>query len=262
MKKIAIIGGTGVGTDEFFRDKKEITVITPYGDVKVIKALYNENTIYFVERHGKGHCLPPHKVNYAANIYALKLLNVDRIFATAAVGSIYKDIEPGTFVIIDQFLDFTKNRISTFFNGENGVVHIDMTEPYCIEARKTLIDCCKNLNIKHLVKGTYVCTEGPRFENKAEINMYKILGGQVVGMTNYPEVVLAREAGLCYAAAAMVTNYCTGISDEPLTQKEVADNMKLMSLNLRKLILSAIDNIPEIKSCSCRNAAAELGSLK
>jgi 5'-methylthioadenosine phosphorylase len=174
----------------------------------------------------------------------------------------HPDIPMGSFVVIDQFLDFTKCRPGTFFEGENGLVHIDMTEPYCPEIRKSLIEGCERLNIKHFNSGVYVCTEGPRFENKAEINMFRILGGDVVGMTNFPEVVLAREVNLCYAAVGMVTNYCTGISDSPLTHKEVIDNMNLMSRNIRELLLLCIGNIPEIRKCECKNATKELGSLK
>lgn len=262
MSTIAIIGGTGVYSPDLFSSSEDITVETSYGNVNLIKTQYNENTVYFLERHGKGHGVPPHKVNYLGNIAALKKLNVDNIFATAAVGSISTNMPPGTFVIIDQFLDFTTGRPCTFFDGSNGVVHIDMTEPYCHELRNLLINCCKEHNIKYSDKGTYVCTQGPRFENKAEINMFKILGGDVVGMTNYPEVVLAREANLCYAVVAMVTNYAAGISTSQLTHREVSENMMLMSKNLSKVLLSAMDKVNENKSCSCRYATNELGSLK
>jgi 5'-methylthioadenosine phosphorylase len=171
-------------------------------------------------------------------------------------------IKPGDFVIIDQFLDFTKNRPSTFFNYTEGVVHIDMTEPYCMEIRNSFINSCTKHGIECFNNGTYVCTEGPRFENKAEINMFKLLGGDVVGMTNYPEVILAREANLCYATVAMVTNYATGISMHPLTHKEVMDNMQLMSDNIKNLFLSSIKDISLNKNCNCKYSTQELGNLK
>lgn len=262
MKKIAIIGGTGIYSPGIFNEHKHIEVKTPYGEVPLIQTSYKENTVYFLERHGAGHSKAPHSVNYLANIYSLKMLEVDRVFATAAVGSMHLEIAPGSFVIIDQFLEFTKNRPTTFYNGDSGVVHIDMTEPYCPEIRETLIKSCKKLNIKCFETGTYVCTEGPRFENKAEIQMFKMLGGHVVGMTNFPEAVLAREANLCYAAVAMVTNYCTGISKTPLTHKEVLDNMALMSDNIKKLFLCSVENIPVERNCNCRYATKEIGSLK
>lgn len=262
MKKVAIIGGTGVYSPDIFDSCMNINVNTPYGDVSLVQTAYKDDIIYFLERHGKGHKNAPHTINYQANIYALKALNVDRIFSTAAVGSMNEDMNPGSFVIIDQFLDFTKSRKNTFFDGNEGVVHVDMTEPYCPEIRQTFIECCKKLNIKYFNGGTYVCTEGPRFENKAEINMFKMLGGDVVGMTNCPEVVLAREANLCYATVAMVTNYATGISKTPLTHKEVMDNMTAMSRNIRDLFLMAIDNTKAERNCLCKNATNELGSLK
>ncbi|SEF90443.1 5'-methylthioadenosine phosphorylase [Caloramator fervidus] len=262
MKRIAIIGGTGVYSPDIFKNSKEIEVSTPYGNVTLLESQHSEAIVYFLERHGKNHKLPPHKVNYLANIYALKLLNVERVLATAAVGSLSEKLSPGTFIILDQFIDFTKNRPSTFFDGSNGVVHIDMTEPYCPELRNILIQSCKSLKINFNEKGTYVCTEGPRFETPAEIKMFKILGADVVGMTNFPEVVLAREANLCYATVAMVTNYAAGISKSILTHKEVMDNMASMTENIKKLFLTAIEGIPYARNCNCKNATLELGSLK
>lgn len=262
MSTFAIIGGTGVYSPDIFSSVKDIVIETNYGNVNLIKTNYKENTVYFLERHGKGHSVPPHKVNYLGNIAALKKIGVENIFATAAVGSLSVDMPPGTFVIIDQFLDFTTGRTSTYFDGSGGVVHIDMTEPYCPELRNTLINCCIDYSINYSEKGTYVCTQGPRFENKAEINMFRILGGDVVGMTNYPEVVLAREANICYAAIAMVTNFAAGISNTSLTHREVSENMMLMSKNLSKILLSAIEKVSEEKSCNCKYATNELGSLK
>lgn len=262
MKTIGIIGGTGVYSPDIFSGSENINVRTPFGDVDLVKTSYMNNTIYFLERHGKGHRTAPHNINYKANISALKIVDVDIILATAAVGSLNIEMAPGSFVIIDQFLDFTKNRPSTFWDGDKGVVHIDMTNPYCPEIRDTLIDICKKIGVRTFENGTYVCTEGPRFENKAEINMYKILGGHVVGMTNCPEVVLAREANLCYATVAMVTNYATGISSTPLTHKEVIDNMNSMSNNIKRLFFNAIEEISTIRNCECKNATKELGSIK
>lgn len=262
MKTIGIIGGTGVYSPDLFTETENIVVETMYGDVNLIKTSYQNNTVYFLERHGKGHSVPPHKINYLANILALKNIGVDIVFATAAVGSLNADMAPGSFVIVDQFLDFTKNRPSTLWNGDGGVLHIDMTNPYCPEIRNTFIEICKRRKIRHSAQGTYVCTEGPRFENKAEINMYKILGGDVVGMTNYPEVVLAREANLCYAAVAMVTNYATGISKTPLTHKEVMDNMSLMSDNIKNVFLDSINEISSSRNCDCKKATKEQGNIK
>lgn len=262
MKTIGIIGGTGIYSPDLFNEGENVIVKTPYGDVSLIKAKYLDVTIYFLERHGKNHKVAPHKINYLANIHALKMVNAEIVFATAAVGSLSSDIKPGNFVIIDQFLDFTKDRPYTFWDGSDGVVHIDMTNPYCPEIRKTFIRICRDIRQAVFEAGTYVCTQGPRFENKAEINMFKQLGGDVVGMTNCPEVVLAREANLCYATVAMVTNYGTGISTFPLTHKEVMDNMNLMAENIKKLFLLAIKEISLDRKCDCKNATIELGNLK
>ncbi|KRQ88115.1 S-methyl-5'-thioinosine phosphorylase [Caloramator mitchellensis] len=262
MKKIAIIGGTGVYSPDIFENLNEIQVNTPYGNVNIIESTYKESIVYFLERHGKGHKLPPHKINYRANIWALKMLNVDRVLSTAAVGSLDKIYPPGAFVIIDQFIDFTKQRPLTFFEGDSGVVHVDMTNPYCIDTREHILKVCQDLNIIHFDKGTYVCTEGPRFETPAEIKMYKMLGADVVGMTNVPEVILAREANLCYATVAMVTNYAAGISESALTHKEVTDNMVNMADNIKRLFLRVIETIPIEKKCNCKYSTQELGNLK
>lgn len=262
MKVLGIIGGTGVYSPDIFSDVQSINVKTEYGYVDLVKSRYMESEVYFLERHGKGHKTAPHNINYLANIKALSMVGVKTILATCAVGSMSLDINPGSFVVIDQFLDFTKGRPATFFNGDNGVVHIDMTDPYCHELREVLIKNCSKIGIKHFEKGTYVCTEGPRFENKAEINMYKILGGDIVGMTNYPEVVLAREANICYAAVGLVTNFATGISSTIQTHKEVMDNMLMMSQNIKELFLNSIKDITEDRKCGCQHATRELGSIK
>jgi 5'-methylthioadenosine phosphorylase len=262
MSNIGIIGGTGVYSPDLFTAAENVMVNTVYGAVELIKTSFMGNNVFFLERHGKGHGKAPHSINYLANISALKALNIEFVFATAAVGSLDKEISPGSFVIIDQFLDFTKNRASTFFQENEAVVHIDMTEPYCPQLRKQLIEQSRRLNIKTFDSGTYVCTQGPRFENKAEINMYKMLGAQVVGMTNCPEVFLAREANLCYATVAMVTNYSTGISETPLTHKEVMDNMQLMSQSIKSLLLKVIETLNTERTCECKNSTIEQGNLK
>lgn len=260
--KIAIIGGTGVYDSSFMENPCEITVKTPYGEINMLKGIRTNNEIYFLERHTKGHKLIPSKVNYKGNIYALKTLQIDFIIGTAAVGGI-NNCKLGDFVILDQFIDFTKNRDYTFFNEENsGLVHVDMTEPYCKTIRNSLINSLETLNIPYVKSGVYVCTEGPRFETPAEISMYKQLGADVVGMTNVPEVILARESALCYATIALVTNYAAGISKTPLTQKEVNDNMLEMSKNLKKTIIYFIDHMENKRQCSCNTALAELNNLK
>lgn len=260
--KIAVIGGTGVNKSSFMENPEVIKVKTPYGEIEVTKGMRKGKELFFLQRHSKGHTLIPSKVNYKGNIYALKMLNADYIIATAAVGAI-NNCHTGDFVLIDQFIDFTKNRSCTYFDeGNKGVVHVDMSEPYCPTVREMLKKSFEKLKIDYVPKGTYVCTEGPRFETPAEIQMYKMLGGDVVGMTNVPEVILARESALCYATIALVTNYAAGISKKVLTHKEVNKVMADMGEKLNAVLADFIDNANLNKICSCKDALKELNSLK
>ncbi|MDD4753895.1 MAG: S-methyl-5'-thioadenosine phosphorylase [Desulfitobacteriaceae bacterium] len=252
--QIGIIGGTGVYNPQLLSDVKEKVVTNLYGEVKLALGTYRGIEVVFMTRHGAGHSVPPHLVNYRANIWALKELGVERILATAAVGSLNEVMEPGHFVLVDQFLDFTKNRQNTFYDGgEMGVVHTDMTNPYCPHLREVLAESAQDLNITVHKTGTYVCAEGPRFETPAEIKMYRMLGGDLVGMTSVPEVTLAREAGICYATVAMVTNFAAGISPRELTHQEVVETMKANGENLNKLLMKTVETIPEERRCRCQN---------
>ncbi|MBP1744263.1 MAG: 6-oxopurine nucleoside phosphorylase [Firmicutes bacterium] len=259
--KFAIIGGTGVTDSSFFENQQSMNVDTPFGSVEVMKADRGDNEVFFLERHTKGHKLTPSQVNYKGNIYALKKLGIDFVVATTAVGGV-QNCRVGDFVILDQFIDFTKNRELTYFGEKgSGVVHMDMTEPYCSTLRRALAESMERCGARYVDKGTYVCTEGPRFETPAEINMFKILGGDVVGMTNVPEVVLAREMGLHYATISLVTNYAAGISETALSHKEVLECMDEMAGALRSVLLDLIDSMkPEI-ICSCSNSLAELNMI-
>jgi len=258
--KVAFIGGTGFYEASFLKDPQEVIVSTPYGEVKTLQGKHGDKEIFFITRHGKGHALPPHLVNYRANIACLKRLGTKAILASAAVGSLNMDMEPGHLVILDQFLDFTKGRPSTFFDGgKMPVVHTDMSYPYCDFLRETLLKAGKSLNLSIHPSGTYVCTEGPRFESAAEIKMFRSLGAHVVGMTGVPEVVLAREAGICYASVALVTNYAAGISPTLLTHEEVVEMMKLNAQNFIKLLLKTVEMLPQEWQCSCeKRPEAEL----
>ncbi len=262
MTKIAIIGGTGVYDPKILTGISGETVRTDYGAIRVQVGSYRGVPVAFLPRHGEDHAVPPHRVNYRGNIMALKKLGVERILATGAVGSLNLEMRPGEFILVDQFIDFTRNRVQTFFEeGEKGVVHIDMTEPYCSELRKAIIGAAGALDMPVKTRGTYVCTEGPRFETPAEIKMYSQLGGDLVGMTSVPEVVLAREAEICYATVAMVTNFAAGISPTPLTHAEVLEAMRQNNENLKKLMMKTIELMPAERSCDCQNALGELGSL-
>lgn len=259
MPRIAIIGGTGFYRVEGSSLKEKVDVETRYGKVTV--SIYENEKgeeFAFIPRHGDGHVCAPHKVNYRANIMALKEVGVERVIGVVSVGSLKEHIRPGDFVLLDQFLDFTKVRPLTFFEDEGCVVHTDVTEPYCPEIR----GCIKSgrLNGVHLhERGTYVCTEGPRFETAAEIRMFAMLGGDVVGMTNVPECVLARELGICYAAIAVVTNYAAGISKMPISHQEVMDEMKKVENVLHNYVVDCLLKVPVTRSCTCRTAASHMG---
>ncbi|HEY8391381.1 MAG TPA: S-methyl-5'-thioadenosine phosphorylase [Capillibacterium sp.] len=253
--EMAIIGGTGVYDPGILSNLREIEVQTPYGPVKPKVGEYHGMEVAFLPRHGAGHSVPPHRVNYRANIWGLRRLGVKRIIATTAVGSLNPQMRPGEMVVIDQFLDFTKGRPSTFFEGgPHGVVHVDYTEPYCPELRAEILKAAAQLGYKAHDGGVYVCTEGPRFETPAEIRMFAKLGGDVVGMTNVPEVVLAREAGICYATISMVTNFAAGMAAGPLTHEEVVALMQENTQRIRQVIMTVIGMLPKERHCSCRHA--------
>lgn len=256
--RYAIIGGTGVYDPALLEERSERRVETPYGSIQVETGLYRGIEVAFLPRHGKGHSVPPHKINYRANIWGLRALGVKRVIATAAVGSVNEAMKPGDFVIIDQFIDFTKARTLTFFDdGERGVVHVDVTEPYCPELRAALIDVGREMGLSLHPKGTYVCTEGPRYETAAEIRAVRVLGGDVVGMTNIPEAVLAREAGLCYATIAMVTNMGAGMTRQPLTHDEVVEVMAVNTQKVRRLALDAFLHVGHERGCACEGPSAQ-----
>ncbi len=260
--KIGIIGGTGFYQPGLLDNEKDEVLRTPYGDVNLKTGCYKGRQVVFLARHGVRHTVPPHLVNYRANIWALHSSGVTKVIATAAVGSLNEDMRPGDIVLVDQFIDFTKSRPQTFFEGgEAGVLHVDMTHPYCPELRSEIFQIASRNRIPVHRCGTYACTEGPRYETPAEVRMLRKLGGDVVGMTSVPEVVLAREAGLCYAALALITNYGAGISPHPLSHREVLDAMERAQEVLRRLIFSAVEQVREERHCSCASAADELGSL-
>lgn len=263
--QIGVIGGTGVYNPNLLADIHEEKILSEYGEVIVKIGTYKGIPVAFLARHGYGHTVPPHLINYRANIKALKKLGCQKVIATGAVGSLNMEYKPGDFLLVDQFIDATKNRVNTFYEGgEQGVLHVDMTQPYCPNVRNVLANAAPKAHIPlHAGKATYVCTEGPRFETPAEIKMYKMLGADVVGMTSVPEVVLAREAEMCYATIGMVTNYAAGITDNNLTHQEVIDIMKNTQENLQNFIAVAIEEMTKeaTSSCHCHNATVELGKF-
>ncbi|MGI5911991.1 MAG: S-methyl-5'-thioadenosine phosphorylase [Syntrophomonadaceae bacterium] len=266
MLTTAIIGGTGVYDPDLLDDVTEITQETPYGSVFIMKGKYQGSEVAFIPRHGGNHSIPPHLINYRANIMALHQIGVKNILATAAVGSLHFEFKPGKLVLADQFLDFTRVRRNSFYEGgEAGVVHCDMTVPYCPRLREALEKAGNDQGIKVINGGVYVCTEGPRFETAAEIAMFKQLGGQLIGMTSVPEVCLARELGICYANISIVTNFAAGISPGILTHSEVVEMMKKSIENVKGILTSSLKYINDVEKdnlCDCRKILDEPGVMK
>lgn len=252
MPQIAVIGGTGVYDPGILDNIREVNENTRYGQVKVQVGTYKGLEMAFIPRHGADHSVAPHLINYRANLLALKQLGAEVIIATAAVGSLEREFKPGEYVLADQFLDFTKVRQHTFFEGgDDGVIHCDMTVPYCPVVRGAIEKAGQELGLKIHNGGCYVCTEGPRFETAAEIRMFKQMGGQIVGMTGVPEVCLARELGICYGNISIVTNYAAGISDTILTHAEVLEAMAKGIGSVRALIMEGAAHIPTHRACDC-----------
>ena len=263
MRKLAIIGGTGVYSPKNVDSFLEKEIVTPYGNTVCKMGMIAGNQVIFITRHGLNHSTAPHKVNYRANIWALKSLGTEEIFATTAVGSINKNYLAGHFVVCDQIIDFTKSRINTFYDTpERGVVHVDFSKPYCPRLRDMVINCLSKTDIPFHKEGCYVVTEGPRFESNAEIKMFAMLGGDVVGMTNMPEAVLAREAEMCYANCSIVTNMAAGISETPLSHSEVVEAMAQSGKNMEALIEAIITAKSSDVVCSCADSLSEYGGFK
>lgn len=252
----AIIGGTGVydaGSSSF---KK--TVKTKYGEVELDILKIQGEEIVFLARHGKDHSVPPHLINYRANMRALKEIGVKYIYATAAVGSCNENYGPGDVVIIKDFLDFTKSRPVTFFEGgKEPVKHVDMSDPYCRNLREKFISISKNEGLDIKGEAVYVCTEGPRFETAQEIKMFKKLGGDVVGMTNVPEVVLAKELGICYSTIGIISNWCTGMVGD-IVLHDIQGTIEGNKEKITEVFIKIFQEDLTEDNCNCTNSIIEL----
>lgn len=245
---IALIGGTGLETP--FKQSKIICIGTPYGFPQPISiGEIDGKTVAFLPRHGINHSIPPHKVNYRANIYALHKIGVERIIATNAVGAINLNFKPGDLVIPHDLIDFTKQRKFTYYD-DAPVTHINFSKPYCPEIRKILIEKSREESPQVWDEAVYVCTEGPRFETPAEIRMFKRLGCDVVGMTGIPEAVLARELEMCYATICFVSNMAAGIK-EKLSSLEVMEKSKDIMPIIQQILIETIKNLPKDRRCPC-----------
>jgi len=255
--EIGIFGGTGIYDSGLLKDAKEVSIDTPYGKPSDIITLgtFKDRKIAFMPRHGKKHTIPPHMINFKANIFAFKELGVKRIIAPSAVGSLKEEIAPGDFALPSQFLDFTKSREGSF--SENGkVIHISVAEPFCPELQNVVLKIANNQNMTIHKDCTYVCIEGPRFSTKAESKFFRTTGADIIGMTLVPECQLAREAQICYASISTVTDYDVW-SDKPVTAKEVLETLSKNVTTTKKLLASLIDEIPKTRGCSCEKALTE-----
>ncbi|OOZ42048.1 methylthioadenosine phosphorylase [Solemya pervernicosa gill symbiont] len=224
MEKLAIIGGTGLTSINTLEITQREVMHTPYGEPSgpLTHGKMCGREVVFLARHGTGHTIPPHMVNYRANLWALKELGVEKILAVAAVGGIREDMPPGKIVIPDQIIDYTYGRDHTLFESDlTHVTHIDFTEPYCNEMRGLIIEACQSSGIDFTDNGTYGATQGPRLETAAEIDKMERDGCHLVGMTGMPEASIAREFELCYATCAVVANWAAGRSEGPITMEEI-----------------------------------------
>lgn len=227
---------------------------TPYGVVEVEIGHFEGQEIAFLPRHGKEHTILPSQINYRANIHAFHQLGTERILSTSVCGSIVPEWGPGSLVLVDQFLNFTTGRADSFYPMNGSLAHVDMTDPYCPSLHAVLLDAARDLNL-HLVHGaTYACFNGPRFESRAEIEMVRRLGGHLVGMTNYPECVLARELEICYATVGVVSNHAAG-TGAPLRADELIHALKPVEDVLPALFARTVQLLPEHQACSCRRAS-------
>jgi len=250
---VGIIGGSGFYDPNFLENTKEVSIVSPYGrpsDVITIGELEGWN-VAFLPRHGRLHTIRPTDINYRANIDVMKQLGVKRIIAPCTCGSLNEDYHPGDVVFVDQFIDRTTRREQSFY-GENRVCHISVAEPICSELRRILYKSSSSIEDKH-GKGTYVCVEGPRFSTRAESRLFRSWKADVVGMTLVPECVLAREAEMCYASIAMVTDYDVWKKDL-VSASKVSEVMKSNIRKVKYIITEAMKNMPKERKCECKNA--------
>lgn len=253
--EIGIIGGSGLYDPGIIKDAQEVKVYTPYGEPSdyITVGKVEGRSVAFLPRHGRGHRIPPHKINYRANVWAMKELGVKFLISVSAVGSLRLDYKPGDFVVPNQFIDMTKKRDYTFFDGPV-VAHVSMAEPFCESLRRVIISASKDLNITTHDRGTYICIEGPRFSTRAESRVWKeVFKADIIGMTLVPEVNLACEAQLCYATIAMVTDYDV-FAEIPVTAEEVTRVMAENTEKVKRLLYEVIKRLPEKPEeglCSC-----------
>jgi 5'-methylthioadenosine phosphorylase len=255
--QIGVFGGSGFY--DFLEKAEELEMNTPFGrpSAKIRIGEISGKQVAFLPRHGDKHTIPPHKINYRANIEAFKMLGVERIIAPCAAGSLQSRIKPGDFVIIDQFIDRTTGREDTFYQGPQ-VVHIGGADPYCSDLAKLARHVCQNLKIKVHDQGTVVVVNGPRFSSRAESRWFSSQGWEAINMTQYPEVILAREKEICYCGIALITDFDAGLEGMqdiyPVSIEEVIKVFKVNNEQIKKVVFELIKRLPAEKFCSCDSA--------
>jgi 5'-methylthioadenosine phosphorylase len=253
---IGIIGGSGLYSMSGLTEIREVQVKTPFGDPSdaIVLGALEGKRVAFLARHGRGHRILPGEINYRANVYAMKLLGVERIISVSAVGSLQEDLRPGEFLVPDQFFDRTRNRVSTFF-GDGLVAHVAFAHPTCGQVGGVLADCCVHEAIKVHRRGTYICMEGPQFSTLAEAQVHRQLRFEVIGMTNVTEAKLAREAEICYAAIAMITDYdCWHPEHESVTASQIIATLNQNAENAQRVLRAAVRALPQGRTCKCGSA--------
>jgi 5'-methylthioadenosine phosphorylase len=254
--EIGLIGGSGLYHMPGLEDAREVRLNTPFGDPSdaFVVGTLEGRRVAFLARHGRGHLLLPTEINYRANLYAMKLLGVERIISVSAVGSLQEEVRPMEFLIPDQFFDRTRQRISTFFGG--GIVaHVGFDKPTCAQLSGTLADACDAVGVTVHRRGTYICIEGPQFSTLAEAHVHRQLRFEVIGMTNVTEAKLAREAELCYATVAMITDYdCWHPEHSSVTVAEIIRNLNRNTENAQNVLRAAVRQAPNERNCGCGKA--------
>ncbi len=254
--EIGIIGGSGLYKMKALKKAKPVRVPTPFGrpsDPYTLGELEGRK-VAFLARHGKGHRYLPSELNFRANIYGFKALGVERIISLSAVGSLKEELKPGDMALPLQFVDRTRGRISTFF-GDGVVAHVSFADPICADVADTLASSCQAAEIPFHYGGTYLCMEGPAFSTKAESHLYRSWGMDIIGMTNLQEAKLAREAEICYATLAMVTDYdCWHSGHDAVTVEQVISVLMQNAENAQRILREAVKRLPAARACKCGSA--------
>ncbi|HLW83298.1 MAG TPA: S-methyl-5'-thioadenosine phosphorylase [Candidatus Acidoferrales bacterium] len=256
--KIGIIGGSGLYTMAGLADAREVRVRTPFGepsDAFMLGTLEGQR-VAFLARHARGHRISPSEINYRANIFAMKSLGVEQILSVSAVGSLREDLHPLEFLIVDQFFDRTRGRIATFFS-DGIVAHVGFDKPTCPRLSQKIARACERTGVPVHQRGTYVCMEGPQFSTLAESNAYRKMGFDVIGMTNLTEAKLAREAEICYASIAMITDYdCWHPGHDSVSVPDIINNLNKNTANVQKVLRETLRALGPAAGCKCSSALA------